>query len=310
MRETAKARAVRARVAGALIIAASLLVPAHVAQAAGGDDTVLSFGDARFFGSTGSVSLREPIVGMAATRSGGGYWLVASDGGVFSFGDARFFGSGAGAIAAGRSALGIATPPGRDGYWLLAGTALTAPLHGGDAGPAVAALQRALLAARYWVAPTGVYDLVTEQAVTAVQKEHGLARSGVFDQSTRAALLAGVPAPRSVSGDLIEVDLARQVAVVVRGGQTAWVVNISTGKASTPTHPGSFAVNRQDPNRVASCSGCMYRPKYFDGGRAFHGYISVPPYAASHGCVRMTNAAMDFLWSADLVPYGSRVWVY
>jgi cell wall-associated NlpC family hydrolase len=30
---------------------------------------------------------------MAATPSGGGYWLVASDGGVFSFGDARFGGT-------------------------------------------------------------------------------------------------------------------------------------------------------------------------------------------------------------------------
>jgi len=30
---------------------------------------------------------------MAATPDGGGYWLVASDGGVFNFGDAGFFGS-------------------------------------------------------------------------------------------------------------------------------------------------------------------------------------------------------------------------
>ena len=30
---------------------------------------------------------------MAATPSGGGYWLVAADGGIFSYGDAGFFGS-------------------------------------------------------------------------------------------------------------------------------------------------------------------------------------------------------------------------
>ena len=29
-----------------------------------------------------------PFVGMAATPDGGGYWLVASDGGVFAYGDA------------------------------------------------------------------------------------------------------------------------------------------------------------------------------------------------------------------------------
>ena len=37
--------------------------------------------------------LNKPIVGMAATPDGGGYWLVASDGGIFTYGDAGFFGS-------------------------------------------------------------------------------------------------------------------------------------------------------------------------------------------------------------------------
>ena len=30
---------------------------------------------------------------MASTPDGGGYWLVAKDGGVFAFGDAQFYGS-------------------------------------------------------------------------------------------------------------------------------------------------------------------------------------------------------------------------
>ena len=46
-----------------------------------------------FFGSTGALTLNKPIVGAAATPTGGGYWLFASDGGVFSFGDAAFLGS-------------------------------------------------------------------------------------------------------------------------------------------------------------------------------------------------------------------------
>ncbi len=37
--------------------------------------------------------LNKPVVGMAATADGHGYWLVAADGGVFTFGDAQFFGS-------------------------------------------------------------------------------------------------------------------------------------------------------------------------------------------------------------------------
>lgn len=34
-----------------------------------------------------------PIVGIASTPSGKGYWLVAADGGVFGFGDADFIGN-------------------------------------------------------------------------------------------------------------------------------------------------------------------------------------------------------------------------
>jgi len=59
----------------------------------GSDGGVFAFGDAGFFGSTGSMKLSKPIVGMAATPDGKGYWLVGSDGGVFAFGDAGFFGS-------------------------------------------------------------------------------------------------------------------------------------------------------------------------------------------------------------------------
>ena len=57
------------------------------------DGGVFSFGEARFFGSTGAIKLNRPIVGLAGTPSGSGYWLVASDGGIFSFGDAEFCGS-------------------------------------------------------------------------------------------------------------------------------------------------------------------------------------------------------------------------
>ena len=57
------------------------------------DGGIFSYGDAKFFGSTGAIHLNQPIVGMAATPDGGGYWLVASDGGIFSYGDAKFFGS-------------------------------------------------------------------------------------------------------------------------------------------------------------------------------------------------------------------------
>ena len=57
------------------------------------DGGIFSFGAALFHGSTGAVHLTQPIVGMASTSDGKGYWLVASDGGIFAFGDGHFFGS-------------------------------------------------------------------------------------------------------------------------------------------------------------------------------------------------------------------------
>ena len=57
--------------------------------------------------------------------------------------------------------------------------------------------------------------------------------------------------------------------------------------------------------------GTLYRPRYFtNDGVAFHGSTSVPPYGASHGCVRLTNAAMDWVWAANIMPIGSPVVVY
>ena len=67
--------------------------PAHGYWLVASDGGIFAFGDARFHGSTGAISLNQPIVGMAATPTGHGYWLVASDGGIFAFGDARFHGS-------------------------------------------------------------------------------------------------------------------------------------------------------------------------------------------------------------------------
>ncbi len=57
------------------------------------DGGVFTYGDAQFYGSTGSIHLNQPIVGMAAAPDGNGYWFVAADGGVFNYGSAAFEGS-------------------------------------------------------------------------------------------------------------------------------------------------------------------------------------------------------------------------
>jgi hypothetical protein len=71
------------------------------------------------YGSASGMDLRAPIVGMAATPDGTGYWLVAADGGVFSFGDAGFYGS-MGRSSLNQPIVGIEGTPSGHGYWLVA----------------------------------------------------------------------------------------------------------------------------------------------------------------------------------------------
>jgi hypothetical protein len=85
----------------------------------GADGGVFSFGGAQFHGSTGSMRLNKPVVGMAATPDGNGYWLVASDGGVFAYGDAGFYGS-TGSIALNKPIIGMVPSIDGRGYWLIA----------------------------------------------------------------------------------------------------------------------------------------------------------------------------------------------
>jgi hypothetical protein len=58
-------------------------------------------------------------VGIASTQDGGGYWLVASDGGIFSYGDAHYHGS-TGSLTLNKPVVGIASTPDGGGYWLVA----------------------------------------------------------------------------------------------------------------------------------------------------------------------------------------------
>jgi hypothetical protein len=88
----------------------------YVATATG---AVQPFGSAKSFGSLAGTTLNKPIVGMASTLSGLGYWLVASDGGIFSYGNAAFLGS-RGGQPLNKPIVGMAATPDGGGYWLVA----------------------------------------------------------------------------------------------------------------------------------------------------------------------------------------------
>lgn len=182
----------------------------------------------------------------------------------------------------------------------------------GSSGPEVADLELRLAELGFWVgAVDDVYDTDTAHAVTAFEKTAGLDRDGIAGPQVAAAMAnATRPAGRSVAGDLIEIDVTRQILILVRNGRTDVVFDTSTGKPSTPTALGRFEIEREIDGYHRSRLGVLYRPKYFHGGQAIHGYPNVPPYAASHGCVRLTNNAIDWLWREARATIGTEVWVY
>lgn len=195
-------------------------------------------------------------------------------------------------------------------------------LRPGDTGPEVLALQQKLLGLGYWLtAADGSYGVTTQQAVLALQKAAGLGRDGVAGPATMAALAHGVkPSPRSTSGHVIEIDKNRQLLLVVTNGHLDETIATSTGSyapytsqgqqyiAATPN--GQFTIFRQVDGVDPGPLGSLYRPKYFNGGIAVHGYNDVPAEPASHGCARVSNPAIDFLWNSGAAPIGTAVWVY
>ena len=88
---------------------------------------------------------------------------------------------------------------------------------------------------------------------------------------------------------------------------------------SPPTNPdlthidagrATFRVFRRVNGWDRSPLGTLYRPQYFNGGIAVHGYTSVPSTPASHGCVRVSLPAMDNLWGVGGIQVGTSVLVY
>jgi PKD repeat protein len=176
----------------------------------------------------------------------------------------------------------------------------------GSAGPSVYELDRRLSELHFALGRIdGYYGREDVDAVIAFQKLHGLPRTGYVDaRFWRELQRAHVPRARYPRGDHVEVSKGRQVLFLVRDGQVALVVPVSTG-ATGNTPLGAWHVYSRVPgfNAVG-----MYYSSFFVGAFAIHGYHSVPPYAASHGCVRIP------LWVAyrvySLIDYGTAVYIY
>jgi peptidoglycan hydrolase-like protein with peptidoglycan-binding domain len=195
-------------------------------------------------------------------------------------------------------------------------------LRQGDRGSDVLTLEKRLAAQKADVgAVDGVFDYDLAHAVLAFQKSQGIARTSVYDGATRVRLGAPVAVRlrNPAAGRAIEIDLRKQVLYLSEGGVLRRILDVSTGsgklyeqdgvthRATTPL--GSFAIQRKinDPNHKSPL-GILYRPAFFYQGWAIHGSSSVPAFPASHGCVRITDPAMDRLY--DLLTIGTPVTVF
>ena len=178
--------------------------------------------------------------------------------------------------------------------WLVAAQA-----QPGQRSYSVRILQHELSALHYVVGAPGVYDGQTQQAVMAFRKMTGLVRNFVADASVFGALAAGqgrfvVRYPSH--GRHVEADLTHQVlALIDADGTVRALYQTSSGKPSTPTVLGSYAVYSKT---FGVNSEGMVDSNYFIRGYAIHGYYDVPPYAASHGCLRVwiPDAPQIYAW--------------
>lgn len=213
----------------------------------------------------------------------------------------------------------------------VAAVAEPIPVIGRQSGQGARRVQERLLELGFWLqAVNGDYGVTTRQAVMAFQKYRGLEPNESVDEATAAAL--GEAQNRvhghSDSGTLLEIDKTRQLMFLVVDGRTEWAFNVSTGsgipyvkrdknewgkwvRGDSQTPDGIFTINREfEKGWRPGDLGEIYRPKYFNGGIAVHGAYKIPAHPASHGCVRVSTPAMDFLWSSGLVPRGTVVWVH
>jgi hypothetical protein len=146
-------------------------------------------------------------------------------------------------------------------------------------------------------------------AVVAFQKAYRLPRTYVVDGDDWRKLDVAKPVRPRYSGpyDHLEVDKGRQILMVVRGGAVRGLIAVSTG-ATGNTPEGRFVIQQKHPYTTSGYGGILFRTMGFIGNFAIHGYVPVPPYPASHGCIRepMWIAAGVYNQSA----IGERLYVY
>jgi hypothetical protein len=181
-------------------------------------------------------------------------------------------------------------------------------LDPGDSGAAVDLFNRLLRKRAYYDTDKGHYGSHTERAVMAFRKVNRMARNfqatpGIFKRLAEGK--GGFKLKYPNAGRHVEVDISHQVMALADDGKPKYVFHVATGAAATPSDTGGFTFYLKDPgfNSIG-----MYYSVYYNRGEATHGYHSVPPYPASHGCIR--NPIPDSIFIYNWIDLGDKMFVY
>ena len=180
--------------------------------------------------------------------------------------------------------------------------------------------ERLLSERGYWTGPIdGILDAGTQSAVIAFQKWNGREVTGELSAKELDAIRASAsPHPRETGYAHVEVDLDRQVLMLVNDDGGVRVLPTSTGNNKTFTDEGQesiaytprgrFLVYYKETGWKSGSLGRTYYANFISGGVAIHGSRSVPSEPASHGCIRVpTFAAREV---SKLLKLGTIVLVY
>lgn len=172
----------------------------------------------------------------------------------------------------------------------------------------------------YWTGRIdGRLDDGTRAALIAFQKWEGRELTGKLTRDELEAIRNGArPKPRDTGYEHVEVDVDRQVMMLVRDDDSVRVLPVSTGSGKEFMDEGQMSISYTPRGRFVVYDktfgwedgqlGSVYYANYITGGVAIHGYLSVPNQPASHGCIRIPMFAAREV--SDSLPKGTIVLVY
>jgi N-acetylmuramoyl-L-alanine amidase len=184
----------------------------------------------------------------------------------------------------------------------------------------IKAAEQRLAELGYWTGPVdGVFDAGSREALIAFQKWEGRPVTAKLSLDELDAMRRSeAPKARDEGYEHVEVDVERQVLMLVGADGAVKVLPVSTGNdekfmsdgqesiAYTPR--GRFVVYDKTYSWENGTLGSVYYANYITGGVAIHGYLTVPTKPASHGCIRIPMFAAREV--SKLLPLGTIVLVY